>query len=108
MNPTGKKRRRTRGRTPWGGGGVMWLPGRWATPGRRKLAFGSLTEVMADVERLLTGHATLGQWTLGQICNHLAATIRMSTDQVPQKAPWLVRRTAGVVLRRLMLARGRI
>ncbi|MFI5459648.1 MAG: DUF1569 domain-containing protein [Isosphaerales bacterium] len=40
--------------------------------GRRELSFASLDEVMPDVERLLAGHATVGQWSLGQICNHLA------------------------------------
>jgi hypothetical protein len=75
---------------------------------RRKLAFAGLGEVMPDVERLLAGHTTVGRWTLGQICNHLATTIGMSMEGVPQKAPWLVRRTVGVLIRRLMLWRGRI
>ena len=73
---------------------------------RRRLAFSRLVEVMPDVERLLAGHATVGQWTLGQICNHLATGIRITTDAFPAKAPWVVRRTAGVVLGRLLLWRG--
>jgi hypothetical protein len=32
----------------------------------------------------------------------------MSTNEVPEKAPWVLRRTVGVVIRRLMLVGGRI
>ncbi len=39
---------------------------------RRPLDFASLDDVMPDVESLMTGHATVGKWTLGQICEHLA------------------------------------
>src|SRR5438874_987908 len=89
---------------------VMWLPAlrRRPAPGRRVLAFACLGEVMPDVERLLVGHRTVGQWTLGQMCNHLATTIRLSMEGIPQKAPWLVRRTAGVLIRGAMLWRGRM
>ncbi|MGP0065369.1 MAG: DUF1569 domain-containing protein [Isosphaeraceae bacterium] len=47
---------------------------------RRELTFASLDEVMPDVERLLAGHVTVGRWTLGQILNHLATAIRLTTD----------------------------
>ena len=50
------------------------------TPGRRKLAFRRLEEIMPDVERLLVGHFTVGRWTLGQICDHLAASFRYSVE----------------------------
>jgi len=74
--------------------------------GRRELAFASLEEVMPDVERLLAGHRTVGHWTLGQICNHLGLTVRLSMEGFPRKAPWLVRRALGGLIRRLMLGRG--
>ena len=38
---------------------------------RRALSFATLDGVMPDVDHLLTGHTTVGQWSLGQICNHL-------------------------------------
>ena len=75
---------------------------------RRDLAFASLDEVMPDVERLLAGHVTVGRWSLGQICNHLATNIRFTMDGFPDKAPWLVQRTVGVMVRGLMLGTGRI
>lgn len=33
------------------------------TPGRRSLRYGSLDEVKPDVERLLAGHTTVGNWS---------------------------------------------
>jgi hypothetical protein len=86
---------------------MNWLPARASrTAGRRKLTFASLGEVMPDVKRLLAGHTVVGRWTLAQVCNHLATTIGFSLDGVPRKAPWLVRRTAGVFFRLLVLGRG--
>ena len=49
-------------------------------PRRRTLRYESLDEVMPDVERLLEGHETVGQWSLAEICAHLAATIRRAVD----------------------------
>lgn len=48
--------------------------------GRRALNFGSFDEVMPDVERLLEGHTTVGNWSLAQICRHLAAILRRHVD----------------------------
>jgi len=48
--------------------------------GRRDLTFASLDEVMPEVERLLGGHVTVGQWSLGQICNHLAIAVHLSMN----------------------------
>jgi hypothetical protein len=53
------------------------------TPGRRRLSFRRLDEVMPDVDRLLIGHRAVGRWTLGQICNHLAASFRHSVAGFP-------------------------
>jgi hypothetical protein len=50
------------------------------TPGRRTLRYESFDEVMADVERLLEGHTTVGNWSLAQICHHLAAVLRRHVD----------------------------
>lgn len=56
------------------------------TPGRRTLAFQSFDEVMPDVERLLEGHATVGSWSLAQICKHLATVLRRVVD-LPASTP---------------------
>jgi hypothetical protein len=73
------------------------------TAGRRALTFARLDEIMPDVDRLLQGYTTVGRWSLGQICNHLARAVNGSLDGFPTKAPWLVRKTIGpIVLRRLL------
>jgi hypothetical protein len=56
------------------------------TPGRRALRFESLDDVMPDVERLLEGHTTVGNWTLAQICRHLATVARRVVD-LPASTP---------------------
>jgi hypothetical protein len=50
------------------------------TPGRRTLGYESFEEVMPDVERLLEAHTTVGNWTLAQICRHLATILRRHVD----------------------------
>lgn len=57
------------------------------TPGRRALAFASLDEVMPDVDHLLhAGCTTVGNWSLGQICWHLAVSLRRVVD-LPADTP---------------------
>ena len=56
------------------------------TPGRRTLRYQSLDEIMPDVERLLEGHTTVGNWTLAQICRHLAVVLRRVVD-LPASTP---------------------
>ncbi len=50
------------------------------TPGRRTIRFASLDEIMPDVERLRQGHVTVGNWSLAQICGHLASVLRLTVD----------------------------
>jgi hypothetical protein len=76
---------------------------------RRSLTFASLDEVMPDVDRLLRGHTTVGNWSLGQICGHLAQAINRTIDGFPlqTRAPWLIRKTIGRFLVWRMLRTGR-
>ena len=48
-------------------------------PERRNLSFTNLADIMPEVNRLLAGHTTTGNWSLGQILQHLAISIRLST-----------------------------
>ena len=50
---------------------------------RRSLTFASLDEVMPDVDRLLRGHTTVGNWSLGQICGHLAQGVDRTIGGFP-------------------------
>lgn len=56
------------------------------TSGRRTLRFASLDDVMPDVERLMQGHTTVGQWSLAEICRHLANAMRRVVD-LPASTP---------------------
>lgn len=56
------------------------------TSGRRTLSYSSLDDVMPDVERLLNGHTTVGNWSLAQICRHLATVMRRIVD-LPASTP---------------------
>ena len=55
-------------------------------PGRRALRFERFDDVMPDVERLLAGHETVGNWSLAQICRHLAVALRRVVD-LPASTP---------------------
>lgn len=46
----------------------------------RVLRFGEIPEVIPEVRRLVPAHRTLGNWTLGQICKHLADSFTGSMD----------------------------
>jgi hypothetical protein len=75
---------------------------------RRVLSFSSLSEVMPDVDWLLQGHTTVGRWSLGQICNHLASGVVGSVEGFPGRAPWLIRVTLGPLAKRQLFATGRM
>ena len=50
--------------------------------GRREVAYESLDDVLMDAEKLVANSNTrmLGNWTLGQMLAHLAASLHLSID----------------------------
>lgn len=78
------------------------------TPGRRDLQFQGLDQVMADVDRLLVGHDTVGRWSLGLACNHLTKAVVGSVDGYGFKAPWLIRKLVTPLAWRRILGSGRM
>ncbi len=50
---------------------------------RRHLTFDRIEAIMPDVDQLLAGHVTVGQWTLGAICEHLAISVNLTLDLPP-------------------------
>jgi hypothetical protein len=63
---------------------------------RRNLQFRKFDEVIDDVRSLQqTGYNLLGNWSLGQICDHLAIFFRGSLDGFGEMYPWIVRATVG-------------
>jgi hypothetical protein len=73
--------------------------------GRREVHYTDFDEVLADAERLSAGAVRmLGNWTYGQILEHLAAVLEMSIDGFEVRAPWYVRVVAGLFLKRRYLS----
>ena len=59
---------------------------------RRTLHFERMDQILAEATRLAAGpYQRRGNWSLGQICDHLARTIQGSLDGLPFTAPWYVR-----------------
>ena len=56
-------------------------------PERRRLAFGRIAEIMPEVEHLIAGYASVGRWSLGAICDHLARAVVLALDSAPADAP---------------------
>lgn len=75
---------------------------------RRTLQFASLDQIMPDVDRLLEGHTTHGNWSLGQVCNHLSSTFRFSIEGFGVSMPWLVRATIGQMAKKQILRQGKM
>jgi hypothetical protein len=80
------------------------------TPGRRSLSYGSFDEIMPDVERLLQGHTTVGNWSLAQICRHVSTVMRRVVD-LPASTPqdpslWVAEEQKRQVLESGMLPEG--
>ena len=61
--------------------------------GRRELHFTSLEDILADVDRLASGREirTLGNWSAGQIFEHVARVMDGSIDGFNNKLPGIVR-----------------
>ena len=74
---------------------------------RRTLTFSSLHQIMPEVDCLLrNGHTTLGQWSLGQIFNHLTDSMTFSVQGFPRLAPWIIRKTIGPIMLSRILKKG--
>ena len=77
------------------------------TPGRRTIRYGRLDEIMPDVERLLARYTTVGRWSVGQMCRHLALIMRASID-LPASTQFDPSMRVDADTRRAMLERGEI
>lgn len=68
----------------------------------RDLRFEQYEQVADDIEHLLrSGYTPLGNWSLGQTCDHLDYYFRGSLDGYDVKFPWIMR----VIVRSLFLKR---
>ncbi len=66
---------------------------------RREVHYDSYAELLADAERLATGNGqTVGNWTLGQILQHLAQSVNSSIDGTDMKFPWLMKKIFRLIM----------
>jgi hypothetical protein len=71
--------------------------------GRRKLRFESHQDVLNDVHALCNGPTRqLGNWSLGEVCQHLAKTVDMSIDGSQMRFPWVLRMIAPLLRKRFL------
>jgi hypothetical protein len=61
--------------------------------GRRRLAFASFDDILADAEQLVASpHTkTLGNWPLDRLLMHLATAMERSIDGIRFAVPWYIR-----------------
>ena len=71
--------------------------------GRRTLRFESQQDILNEV-RALAGRPTrqLGNWSLGEVCQHLAKTVDMSIDGSQMRFPWVLRMIAPLIKNRFL------
>jgi hypothetical protein len=63
--------------------------------------------MLAEAERLVKGGTTqLGNWSLGQVLQHLALIQAASIDGYPKLMPWPIRFLLTVCLKKWMLRKG--
>jgi hypothetical protein len=71
--------------------------------GRRRLSFSSHDQVIEHVRKLATQPThQLGNWTLGQICTHLAKAMDSAIDGSSFRPSWLVRTVAPWIKNRVI------
>jgi len=67
---------------------------------RRSIEHQSLEEFWQEVEQLAAGPVTtVGNWSFPQILRHLRMVIIASLEGFPIQFPWILRRTAGPVMK---------
>ncbi len=74
--------------------------------GRRELHYSNLEDVIVDAENLAAGPVlTSGDWTFGQILEHLAVTFDYSIDGFPFRGPWFLRKIVAPFLKNRFLTK---
>lgn len=66
------------------------------TKDRRPLRFATLDDLLADVDRVVAADraGTLrrsGNWTAGQVLNHIASWANFAYEGFPMRVPWFIR-----------------
>ena len=70
---------------------------------RRKLNYKSFDELLADADCMSSANVkTLGNWSPGQIFQHLANAFNGSIDGLPGGFPWFIRAVARIFKKKLI------
>jgi len=70
---------------------------------RRSLEFADYDQLLEEVRRLSSAPTRqLGNWTLGQICEHVSKAMDMAIDGAPFKAPFFIRWVGPYFKKRVM------
>ncbi len=78
-----------------------------AAPTRRRVQYASLDEIVADAERAVRDNSTTtGNWSLGQILEHLAIANDKMIDGFGFTAPWPMAIVARLVVKKRLLKKG--
>jgi hypothetical protein len=78
-----------------------------ATPIRRRVRYNSLDEVVADASRAVAASsATTGNWSLGQIIEHLATAHDKFIDGFGFTAPWPMQTLGHLFFKKRILTKG--
>jgi hypothetical protein len=74
---------------------------------RRTLHFSSLEDISADIEMLASAREirALGNWTPGQIFQHLAGVMNHCIDGFKTRLPWPMRMVLGLFFKRRFLSK---
>lgn len=68
-----------------------------------------LDRALARVDKAIAaGEAPRGTWTLPQVIEHCAQSLECVVNGFPVQKPWLVRRTVGVLVSRIFIAKGKM
>ena len=74
--------------------------------GRRSVRYESLDDLLADAQRLASGNVrTLGNWSQGQICDHLATSLDSSIDGFDMSFPAPLRWMMSIFMKKKFLTK---
>ena len=73
--------------------------------GRRTLRYETYEDLLADVNELASGETdVVGNWSLAQVCKHLAEAFNGCIDGVSFRAPWPMRVMAKLLMKKRFLS----
>lgn len=79
----------------------------FSQPARRQVTYDSLADMLRDARRLVAANAgATGEWSLGQIIQHLAMALNASVDGFGFTLPWPLRIVGRYVIKGRILRNG--